>query len=265
MRKWWTLPLVMLVCAWAIFPAVAQSNESTVAQESEPTDVELVSAGRQAVANGKYETALKQYRLLVERHPEDPTLLYNLGTVYARRNDRGRAVWRYLQALERDPRDAATRRNLKILAPNLFEQIAVTPLPPLNFLYQRLTAAEWSMLAGLLSLSLLAGGCLFFALPRGRMLRAAIKPLLALLALATFLAYMPASIRYYESEVLRRGVIVEDDTVARTGPSENQIETFSLPAGTVVKVLEEHEGSWLKISYAGGRIGFVPSTSIAEL
>jgi tetratricopeptide (TPR) repeat protein len=235
------------------------------AATSAPAPRQLVGEAEQAFNNGDYATALARYRQIAQEAPYAPDVLYNLGTIHARQGDRGRATWRYLQALQLDPRDRSLLHNLALVDPDLQQDLSVTPIPPLNAVYWWLTANEWAALATgstMLGLLLLA---LYYWLAPQRPIRLVLRRLAALACVAAVLAWPPAFLHYHQEKVLWRGVVVADGTVAHTDPSAKAFATFALPTGKVVRILDQSTPGWLKIAFADDRIGFVQRDRIEFL
>ena len=243
--------LTFLFTIWAI-ETPAAGAELTAKQN------ELIEAAETAFTNGHYEKAIKHYETLVEQAPSDPALLYNLGTAHVRAGRRGPAIWRYLQALRLRPRDHDLLTNLTLIAPpTLFHDLALTPIPPINWLYRTLTANEWAMTAVAASMIAMILGALACWRSRGTRLRAFLLRVTWTFALLALVTYPFALSHYFIEEMTWQGVIVAENTVAHTGPSENQIQTFKLPEGRVVRILETTKPGWLKVSFAGGSVGFI--------
>lgn len=241
----------------AVAPAAAPSTEQLPPEQ-------LVARAHEACGEGDYETAISCYNHLVKLAPHDPDVLYNLGTLHAQRGERGRAIWRYLQALQYAPRDPQLRHNLRAIDPDFERNIGVTPVPLLNDLLWRLTANEWALLATVattLGFLLLA---LSFTVGAGGLRTVARRSGWLMLAVAV-LAWGPACIRHYHEEMCWRGVVVAEGAVARIDPRPDAFENFTLPEGLVVRVLEHRGDGWLKIACAGDRIGFVPREAIESL
>lgn len=225
----------------------------------------LIHQAEEAFAVKRYPEAIQAYERLAEQAPADPAVLYNLGTAYAQSGQRGMAIWRYLQALEIAPRDRETWQNLQILAPKIAEQMAVTPIPPVDWLYQHFTGDEWAAMAGgTTALALLLLALYYWRGGRG-LTRAPLRGLiLSLLGLAV-LTWPFAVLHFYHEDTTWRGVVVGEKTSARAGPSENQTETDKLPVGTILRIEDDSTSGWLKFSYAGGRMGFVERGQIRFL
>lgn len=227
---------------------------------------DLIQEAEQAYNEGDYDRSIAAFEKLAVQAPEDPVVLCNLGMVYMQAGQRGRAIWRYLQGYQVSPRDKQIRHRIRNISTDLFDQMAITPIPPLNRLYESLTMNEWG------GLMVVSGGLfallwtLYFIMPLHHPLRVKIRGVIIFLGVMTLIIYPLGLARYYHEEVIVKGVVVEEETVARTGPDEDQIETFALPTGTIVAVDEVlGDKKWLKISFAGGRVGFVPRSTVEFL
>ena len=252
--------LCLLACS---FPHVARAqtitaipaaNEAPAPSEAmaQDTHAMLIDAW-DAYKEGKVDHAAQIYEQLIEQAPEDPRLLFNLGTVYAKQGLNGFAAWRFLQALRFAPRDAEARANLEIVAPEIFEQTAFSPFPPLNMLYGRLSMNEWAAIAGACLALLLLLGTLYMLLPPGARGRKPLRSLAWIAGLAALLTWPLAISRFYQDEVLWKGVIVAKELFARAGPGDRQTQTFPLPEGSLVVIKRAEGPDWLFISYAGGK------------
>src|SRR6266481_5217310 len=71
----------------------------------------------QRAQNGDLEEALKEYQTAAELDPEDATPFFNLGNVYTKRREFGKAVQKFEQALKLEPKNAKFHATLaKILS-----------------------------------------------------------------------------------------------------------------------------------------------------
>lgn len=207
---------------------------------------------------GDAERSAEIYEKLAEEAPQDARLLYNLGTAYAKQGRNGMAAWRFLQALELAPRDRETRMNLKLVAPEIFEQTAFSPFPPLNMLYGRLSMNEWAALAGASLAVLLLIGTAYAACAPGARGRRSLRAVGYAAVAAVVFTWPLAISRYYQDAVVWKGIIVEKDLSARAAPGDRQAETFPLPEGSLVVIKRAEQQDWLFVSdSAGKKQGFV--------
>lgn len=238
----------------AAWPAEAIAQ----AQDADASVDALIDKAKQAFDDGDYATAIEAYEKLVMQAPNDSRVLYNLGTAHAWAGHRGLAIWRLLQSRQLDPRNPDTRANLRLIAPERTQS-------PLGWVYNQFSPNEWAALAGGALLLALLLGALYYSLRRGHPARPRLRPLLWALALVALVSWPFALMHYYQRGIVWQAVVVEDDTVAYTGPSENQIENFKLRTGTVIKIEDASTPGWVKFSYAGGRRGFVQRVRVRDL
>lgn len=219
---------------------------------------ELIQKAKQAFDNRDYTKAIDAYQKLAMQAPHDSRVLYNLGTAQAWAGHRGLAIWRLLQAQQLDPRNPDIRTNLRLVAPEMTHS-------PLGWLYGHFTANEWAAMAGGGSMLFFLLGALYYTRKSGGSARGRLRPLLWALAVLMVAAWPFALMHYYQREFSWRAVVVADNTVAYTGPSENQIENFKLRPGTIIRIEDVQTPGWVKFSYAGGRKGFVQRDRIRDL
>lgn len=233
----------------------ASGDSGTNAPAGRMSSAEIAAA---AYARGDWETAIAQYRAMLAEGYVDPAVYYNLGTTHARADDKGRAVWMLLKALELDPRDPSIRKNLKLVAPDLSTQIAFFPLPPVEAVYQRLRMNEWALIGGggaiLTGLAL----ALFFFLPPIDRRRFWFRRLAMLGAVAAVTGHGFAAAKYYDEEIIVRGVVTDPETQPHSAPSsESEVYTFTLPPGTLVRIQNAGVGGWVKAIYGGRNEVFI--------
>lgn len=211
-----------------------------------------------AYARGDWETAIAQYRAMLAEGYVDPALYFNLGTTYARADQKGRAVWMLLKARQLDPRDASIRKNLELVAPDLSTQIAFFPLPPVEAIYRSLRMNEWAWIGGGgMALAGLAFGLFFWVQPIDRR-RFWFRRLAVLGALIALTGHGFAAAKYYDQEVIARGVVIDPETRPHAAPSpESEVYTFTLPPGTLVQIQNAGVEGWIKAIYGGRNEVFI--------
>lgn len=230
------------------------------------SDAELLDRAKSAFAHQQYKQAAEVYGRLLEQAPDDPRLLYNQGTAYARMGERGLAQWRYMQALRYAPRDPNLRQNLAVLDPQYREQIALTPILPLEMLYGYFTGNEWAALAGAATIAALLLGALALGRPRGSRTRSAARRVALAAAVVAALTWPFVYGHYHQEYIAHRGVIVTEEASVRSSPNESSTETWKLKAGTVVDITDDRTNpAWPFISFGGKGSGFVQRDQLKRL
>ena len=265
------LTLLLLIAA-APSHAIAQTPAPAPAAEiaaggADPTEAaRLADAARTAYFAGHYEEAARLYDALARLAPHDSRVLYNLGTAWAQAGNNGLAIWRWLQALRHDPRNALLRRNLAAVDPEFYKRIAITPLPPLDWLFFYFTGNEWAGAAGAATLLALLAAAIALLRPRGARARPLLVRIAWTAAVLAFLCWPFAFGHYYLDHMLRRAVVVAPEATVRNEANERGLETYTLKAGSVVEIRDAARPGWYLIAFSGGdKFGFVPREQVRPL
>lgn len=234
--------------------------------EPRESGTQLTELAAEAYANSDWEGAVGHYTRLVEEGYVHPSLFYNLGTAHLRAGDKGRGVLMLLRAIRLAPRDRDIRDNLELAAPEVFPQIAIFPVPPVEFAYRQMTLNEWAGTAWALTiLAAVSVSILFlFVLPdEGR--RRFKKVTWGFVALAG-LSHAFAAVMYYEQAYTPWAVVVAEDAYPRAAPSDRaETYDFVLQPGTIVRAAYAGRSGWIKAIYGGANEVFLESDQIEHI
>jgi tetratricopeptide (TPR) repeat protein len=205
---------------------------------------------------------MRYERLIREAGIENEKIYYNLGNVYFRMKDIGRAIVNYRRAEQYAPNDPNLKQNLKYAREKRLDDIEdkqeTKVLETLFFWHYDLSTKTRVVAFSICSLLvwIVAGIRLFTKKPFlswGISVAAALSVLLA-----GSLAVDEFSLRK-----TRPGVIVEHEVVARKGNSETYEPSFKDPlhSGTEFILLEDR-GNWYQIELADSRRCWVPSEDV---
>lgn len=210
-----------------------------------------------------YSKALLRYEKL-SREIENGKLYYNIGNVYFRLDDLGRAIVNYRRAEQLIPDDPNLLQNLDYalgkrqdgIEPKQEEELLRT----LFFWHYDLpSSVRMKIFAGFyIAFWLLAG--LTYASP----LVMPKWPLVLSLLLAVSLG---GSLLFDRSDrALPRGVLVAPEVIARKGDSTSYQPSFQAPLhpGTEFAILEDRD-TWLHIELADGRQCWVATDSVEKI
>ena len=219
-------------------------------------------------ANAKYESgdysgALAAYQALVAAGTERGNLYFNLANCYYKLGRLAEAVLYYERALALQPRDEDAKYNLAFTRSQTIDELQ----PPDGW-----QAVEEALGSGTLSqrevwtasivcywLLFLLTACLLL-LPDRRLLVYIRYGVLACLGFSLMLtAYL-----YWRSASLERGVIMAEQVLVRNEPAETGGVEFKLHAGTVVRLLNHHEG-WQAVSVGEELKGWVLAGEVEEI
>ncbi len=249
MRKSARLPILIL--AWCVSASVLPGPAH--GQEPDRSVADVFRAAAEAYDEGRLEEADALYRQLHDRGIRAPELAYNRGNVQFRLGRVGQAIAHYRQALVRAPRDTEIRANLE------FARERAGAVEPDAGLWERaalLAPGEWAALAILALWTLCLA--LAAALLRPAARRAAVR--VAVIAVC-LLALGGTGFAYWLSRAASPEVVITESVPALYAPLDEAEPHFALPAGTVVRHLEESAG-WHKVRLQDKQ-GWIPKSAAA--
>jgi hypothetical protein len=224
---------------------------------------DLMLATNPQNAESLYRQAAMRYESIVSKGGvENGKLFYNIGNVYFRIKDIGRAILNYKRAMDYIPDDINLRQNLAYVRDfrrdKIEEKQETKVFKTLFFWHYDLSTRLKIILFSIffIVIWLLAGMRLFFkhsVLGWG-------------FPTAVVLAAMIGGSLIAESVSLHRnvpGVIIDAEVIARKGNSDNYAPSFTEPlhAGTEFNLLEKRE-NWFYIQLPDSRACWVPSKSV---
>ncbi|MCX6835006.1 MAG: tetratricopeptide repeat protein [candidate division Zixibacteria bacterium] len=210
-----------------------------------------------------YDSAVFVYRQLVSEGMESAPLYFNLGNAYFRSGDLGQAVLCYLRAKRLDPADPDIKANLEFARQYTSVQMEGVRLNPVGSLFESIVEPyRLSMLAWISSgffILLFA----FFIARFGFAIRGAlIKVGIWLTFLLLFSASLLTTVKYDHDFLTRRGVIVAEECVVRTGPSEQADKELDASPGLIVEILDQ-SGDFYNVLFENQRRGWVRKDLLA--
>lgn len=216
-------------------------------------DAEFARA-REAFDARDFAGAIARYEAILAAGYDAPELRYNLGNARFSAGDAPAAIREYLIAARARPRDPDIAKNLAYV----IEQASAVR-PTLSFVRaaaRRWTEGEWRALAAAAWGVAMIALAVSFVAPRGR---APLRRLALAAALAAALGVLGAMewrslVRHPEAVVARAGA------VARFAPLESATVHFTLPAGSIVRVIGR-DGAWRRVAL-DGREGWLPESDL---
>lgn len=208
------------------------------------------------------KSAMRYERMIREGAIQNGKLYYNLGNIYFRMKDMGRAILNYRRAEQAIPNDPNLKQNLDYARKKRLDEIEekqeTKVLKTLFFWHYDLSTRSRVMAFTIcfMLLWIFAGIRLFSNKPfTGWCITSA---LLLSLSLGGSLAAEEYSLRNN-----RPGVIISPEVVARKGNSETYEPSFKNPlhSGTEFMLMEDR-GKWYHIELADARKCWVPSKDV---
>ncbi|MGD9158068.1 MAG: tetratricopeptide repeat protein [Desulfobacteraceae bacterium] len=208
------------------------------------------------------KSAMRYERIIKEGSIENGMIYYNLGNIYFRMNDIGRAILNYRRAEQYMPNDTNLRQNLKYAREKRIDKVEekqeTKVLKTLFFWHYDISVKTRIMLFTIFFaiVWISAGFRLFFK-----------KPFLFWCTLVSALISVLLSGSLVTEEFIlkktRPGVILSTETTARKGNSETYEPSFKEPlhAGTEFTLIEDR-GDWYHVELSDSRTCWVSSGDV---
>ena len=219
-----------------------------------------------AKARELFEKAVASFETLQrEGGIQNGRLFYNLGNIYFRLGEIGKAILNYRRAERFIPNDINLQQNLNFARSRRLDKIESRPQTQvyrtLFFWHYDLNglARAWLFAACSSCLWVLAG---VYVLKRAAWLRHAAMGC----ALLSLLLAGSLGVEAYEQTHVRSGVILDKEVIGRKGDSTTFEPTFKDPLhmGVEFRLVEERKG-WLHIELADGRRCWIPDSAAGTI
>ena len=219
-------------------------------------------AAVEAYQQGDYEAAAADFEDLVQSGVTNPKLYYNLGNVYLKQGDLGRAVLWYEKAAELMPHDPDLRFNLEYarsLTKDKSESDSSSLLRIIFFWRYQLSAATIVMAA-------LVCNLLFWVLAGAyRLTRRSVLKSLALAVLVPTLIFLfTAGFNFFASMRSQQAIILPEQVSVRAGLEETSTALFDLHAGARVRIIK-HLKEYYQIRYSEDKLGWVKADAVGVI
>lgn len=230
------------------------------AEESDP-----FAAVNKSYEEKKYEKAIEGYESLLKGGIESAALYFNLGNAYFKNGQLGHAILNYMRARGMDPADNDITHNLAFARGFTRVQMEGVQLNPVKSFFDsivtpyRLSQLAW-LSSGIFVLLFIFLIFRFGLSYRGSFLRVTTTLIIILLVVSSGLT----TIKYRSEFIVRRAVVIAEESPVRTGPSDlSEIELHGAP-GLIVEILKE-SGAFYFVSFENKRRGWIEKNSIAEI
>ncbi len=261
MRNLIMLAVTGLVLIMGLLAAINMSAHSLEA------DIEAVSIGNKLFESGQYDQATQIYQQIISQGVQDSAIYYNLGNVYYKQGDLGRAIVNYERAALMNPRDSDIQANLTIARKQAepsesLPAIATGPVDSIT----RLIGSWFSIdETAILALGLWFAFSMLFLVwlqlepgkARTWMGYSAFMTLLLVAVLTLSLGN-----RIYNEKVHPTAVVVADEITINSQPGDQYTTEYSLHNGAEV-VLLGTQGDWAHLSTPGETMeGWIPLSAV---
>ncbi len=261
MRNLIMLAVTGLVLIIGLLAAINMSAHSLEA------DIEAVSIANKLYESGQYDQATQIYEQIISQGVQDSAIYYNLGNVYYKQGDLGRAIVNYERAALMNPRDSDIQANLTIARKQAepsesLPAIATGPVDSIT----RLIGSWFSIdETAILALGLWFAFSMLFLVwlqlepgkARTWMGYSAFMTLLLVAVLTLSLGN-----RIYNEKVHPTAVVVADEITINSQPGDQYTTEYSLHNGAEV-VLLGTQGDWAHLSTPGETMeGWIPLSAV---
>ena len=226
-------------------------------------EADKLAVSDQEKATALYKKSIIRFdRIIKEGGIENGKLYYNLGNIYFRTKDIGRAILNYRRAAQYIGNDVNLQQNLEFARNTRKDQIEEKQqtkiLKTLLFWHYDSSAKIRLILftASFIPLWLFSIWCIFIK-------KSFFKWSISITAALSFLFAGSLLIDYVALQKSIPGVIISQEVVARKGNSESYKKSFKDPlhAGTEFTLIE-HRGNWLHVVVPGDRTCWLPATDV---
>lgn len=249
--------VAILICMWTI-PAVADDGAQDPRQ--------LFYKANSLYEKRDYEKASEEYAKILAMGLETGPLYYNIGNTFYKMGKIGYAILAYKRALRLMPGDSDLKSNLNY-AQSLTEDSALSAqgqnrialLIKAPFRDMNLNTVAIILITLYLMVIMLAMGGIINHIFRQRV------TFIFYLSLVLFLITLAAfSVKYYDEEVLRHGIVVTKEAECKYEPIDKSTTYYTLKEGQEVLVLKTRNG-WRRIRRLDGKLGWVKSDAVEEI
>ena len=212
-----------------------------------------------------YDKAIEEYQKIPAEGVESGPLYYNMGNAYFKTGKIGYAILYYKKTSRLMPADSDLKSNLSY-AQSLTEDSGLQPqtVNKLAWLV-RIPFKEFTLngvtriliILYLIIMGLIMGGVVNPGFKRRATFIFYPMLILFLLTLAGF------SVRYYDEEVLSRGIVVAKEAECKYEPIDKSTTYFTLKEGQEVLVLKTRNG-WRRIKRLDGKLAWVKADAVEE-
>lgn len=245
---------------------ILSASLSFCAEQKKVDPNQLFYTGNSLYEKRDYAKAIDEYLKIMDFGIENPNLYYNIGNSYFKTGNLGRAILFYERAKRLAPQDADLKSNLAYARSFAGSAIAVTEAgnmvaglirrPFEDFNFNAIAISALIIYLFVICLQVL----FFFNQVLAKRMRA-----FYIIILAVFMMSITAfGLRFYDEEVLNRGVVVQKDLDCKYEPIDKAMTYYKLQQGDEVIILKTRSG-WSQIERPDGKIGWVSVGSVEEI
>ncbi len=237
-----------ILCIFYISPIFAQT-------EAQPQFLEAISA----FENNQYDKAIGAFEQLLEKEPQNPAVLYNLGRVRYEKGEIGLALGLWRKARSLDPNFQPVRNAIRFAEEKHFPERSSPPVYAVIFNYLSALSLHLWLGFGFLFFIMWAFGSVEYGVKR----RVSIThwPVWLHLSFPLFLVALGFSVYLWAKTYEQKATVISQNLQSHISPSEISPTLSELYEGQIV-VVEKVLGEWAQIRSLSGAPGWVPMQTL---
>lgn len=228
----------------------------------------LYNRANEMYTKGRFEEAIQLYEKILADGFTNYKVEYNLANAYLKTNPPilAKAILHYERALKLAPRDPEIRYNLEYARSLIRGKL---PEPNKSWLQKQWgdfisCVAPPETVMVLSALYFLAFLCLiFYLIFDAHKIKKTFK-VIAIVSAVLFALVIPITYSSLKNASQERGVVLEDELPARSGPGEENKELFKVYEGMSVKKVDIRNG-WVEVKLPNGLTGWLPAEKVEKI
>jgi tetratricopeptide (TPR) repeat protein len=251
MRTIYVLIFALFCTMFTFFPQPLVANSDSASTK--------INRGNELYLTGNFKEAIALYESVREEGFQNGYLSFNLGNAYFRTDQKGKAIFNYIEAQRLLPREDQIRANLDFTLSKTEDRLMPKNENAVTALF------FWAN-----DLNLREHGCLVLSLNLIfwlSMIAWHYQPISALdIVRKTALGFLllsicGAGIRFYFDSQEQLAVVLTKTIQVVSSPGAEAKTLFELHEGAVIKILD-HQGEWEKVSMGSGKTGWTRNDSL---
>ncbi len=212
-----------------------------------------------------YDSAVVAYESILDSGVESAALYFNLGNACFRQQDIGHAVLYYLKARRLDPTDQDIADNLEFAGRFTSVHMEGVKLNPIESFFDSLVDPYRLAVLAWVTTAFLALFFIFLTLRFGLRFQGLAVRGGVIISLAVLLVMsLMTTVKYNTEYLTERGVVIAEDSIVRTGPSNNSEKELAAAPGLVVEILSE-SGDFYNVLFENKRRGWIQKDLVAVI
>jgi tetratricopeptide (TPR) repeat protein len=222
---------------------------------------DVFNRGNELYRAGKYQEATKEYQRIMKQGYISAELYYNLGNAYYRNEQLARAILSYERASQLRMNDPDIEHNLRLVYLKTIDRIE--PVPEMFFIqWMRaigsLLSPETVRILFIISWIVLFGSLASMYLILRQTVLRTIRIVFFFSFVLVVLWIAMIGLQSFQETAQDKAIITAQTVTAKSSPDTKSVDAFVIHEGVKVK-LTDAVGSWVKITLADGKVGWIPT------